>query len=269
MTSDYVVNLGLRHFHLWKKTKIEIKNPSSRFYPKTIAISRHPSHTIHTNLENDNVRTEEKDRMNATAIESDVKSAFVKELEKRCDSKRSCLGLELDTLIGVNPGLLDIKFDHAEYGEVTATEFLCCRELTSSCRDLLCELIGCGAKTTLKCYQESVEFYSYVECLLLSGYMPLDFNEKGDKFLDCMMQDHSYFKDDSEAQEDILRLLLGDVKPGDQFTFGVLSLSNIERLKDLPQLEAGVTHKESGAFDDILQEYVKNSDGHTTASVET
>jgi hypothetical protein len=206
--------------------------------------------------------------MNATAIEPDVKSAFVKELERL--SGDGYVGPKLDELIGANPGLLDIKFDHEQYREVTATEFLCC-ECTAGSRDLLESLIDRGAKTTLKCYQETVENDSFVECLLLSGYMPLDFSANGDKFLDCMTESFSYL-DEDEAQDNIvslLPLLLGDVKPGDQFCFGKLSLSHIERLKDLPQLEAGVTHKEGGAFDDILQEYIKNNDGYTRASVET
>lgn len=204
------------------------------------------------------MNTQEKNSL-IDPIDPAVKFSFVSELEKRCNDKKSSLGPKLDELIVDNPGLLEVKFDHKGYGDVTAAEFLCCHKLSASSRDLLYELISRGSKATLKCYQESIEYYNFIECLLLSGYMPIKFPGKDGKFLDCMMEDHSYLKDDSETIEDILRLLLRLAQPGDQFSFGEISESNIERLKQLPGLKAGVTHKKGGGFDDILQEYLKSN----------
>jgi len=204
------------------------------------------------------MNTQEKNSI-IDPIDPDVKFSFVSELEKRCNDKKRSLGPKLDELIVDNPGLLGVKFEHKGYGEVTAAEFLCCHEPSASSRDLLYELISRGSKATLKCYQESIEYYNFIECLLLSGYMPIYVPGQGGKFLDCMMEDHSYLKDDSETIEDILRLLLRLARPGDQYSFGEISEYNIERLKQLPELKAGVTHKKGGEFDDILRGYLESN----------
>lgn len=190
-------------------------------------------------------------------VEASVAETFLKELELRCDKKNNCLDQNLKDMIAKHPGLLNIKFQHREYGSVTATEFICCHRLNATCRDLLFELISNGAKATYKCYEEAIEYYNFIECLILSGYMPVDFID-GQKFLDRMMEDHSYMNDDKETNEDIMRLLLGHVKPGDQFSFGEITEYHIEKLKELPKLEEGVTHAKGGAFDDALRAYLSD-----------
>lgn len=188
-------------------------------------------------------------------VEEGIVKEFFNELENDCDKRRGVLGKKIEQLVKTHPALLEATYDHPEYGLVTATEFLCCHQLSTSSRDLLYELIQLGAKATTKCYKESLHFYNFVECLLITGYMPIDL-EGGEKFLDQMMDHHSYFKDDVETQEDILRLLLGLAEVGDQFCFGELTEANLKRLKQLPDLEPGVTHKQGGQFDDILQDYL-------------
>jgi hypothetical protein len=200
---------------------------------------------------------EENRGESAVSVDPSIASAFFTELERRCDKKIGRLGTNLENSIADHPALLCIKFQHKDYGQVTATEFICCHRLNTSCRDLLFDLISRGAKATYKCYEEAIEYYNFIECLLLSGYMPTDFRT-GKKFLDCMMEDHSYMKDDKETNEDILRLLLGQVKPGDQFSFGEVTEVHIENLKNLPKLNPGVTHAKGGSFDDALKEYLRD-----------
>jgi hypothetical protein len=195
--------------------------------------------------------------MDDEIVDASIAAAFFKELEQRCDTKLKDLGENLEEMIDKHPELLRTKFQHREYGKVTATEFICCHRLNTSCRDLLYELISRGAKATYKCYEEAIEYYNFIECLLLSGYMPVNFRD-GQKFLDCMMHNHSYMKDDKETNEDILRLLLGHVKAGDQFSFGEITEFHIKQLQELPKLEAGVTHANGGAFDDALKEYLRD-----------
>jgi hypothetical protein len=205
--------------------------------------------------ENNDVK--DRERNPVVAVDPSVASAFFTELERRCDKKVGRLGDNLENMIAEHPGLLSTKFQHKDYGQVTATEFICCHRLNSSCRDLLFDLISRGAKATYKCYEEAIEYYNFIECLLLSGYMPIEFRD-GKKFLDCMMEDHSYMKDDKETNEDIFRLLLGQVKSGDQFSFGEITELHIEYLRNLPKLKAGVTHVEGGDFDDALKEYLRD-----------
>lgn len=207
--------------------------------------------------ESNRTTSKNNERVNDGTLDPSIASAFFTELERRCDKKSRHLGDNLVNMIAEYPELLSIQFQHKEYGQVTATEFICCHRLNTSCRDLLFDLISHGAKATYKCYEEAIEYYNFIECLLLSGYMPIEFRA-GKKFLDCMMEDHSYMNDDKETNEDIFRLLLGQVKPGDQFSFGEITELHIENLKSLPQLNAGVTHKKGGAFDDALKEYLRD-----------
>jgi hypothetical protein len=89
---------------------------------------------------------------------------------------------------------------------------------------------------------------------MISGYMPLEYY--GKFFLDEMVDRMDEADEECEA---IIKLLSGNVKAGDNFSFGTIEATNVENLKDLPSLEPGVAYEEDGPFHEVLKDYLKQN----------
>jgi hypothetical protein len=84
---------------------------------------------------------------------------------------------EVTKMMSDLPKLLEARYDHENFGDLTAAEFICVLDLNAGSRDMLCDLMVLGAKATDDCYSSfslegpTSDFY---ECLkMISGYMPL------------------------------------------------------------------------------------------------
>jgi hypothetical protein len=169
---------------------------------------------------------------------------------------------ELTKMISDHPGLLEARYDHENFGEKTAAEFICALDLNAGSRDMLCDLMVLGAKATDDCYASvswdgpTSDFY---ECLMISGYMPLQWPSEGCRgkfFLDEMVDRMDVADEECEG---IIKLLSRNVKAGENCSFGDIEATNVENLKNLPSLVPGVAFEKDGPFHEVLKNYLKQN----------
>lgn len=160
------------------------------------------------------------------------------------------------------PDLLEVKCPEGvndDWEGMMLLECLCSStdQPRADVRDLMYDLVCQGAIATDKCY--SLVFDMGWDCidmdtmlvLVLSGYLPLKF--RGSFMLDEMIEGC----EEPDMIDEILRVLLGEVKAGDSLGCGEITEEIVEDFKNLPRLQVGVTHKAGGEFAQYLEEYEK------------
>ena len=160
------------------------------------------------------------------------------------------------------PDLLEVECPEGvneDWEGMTLWECLCSSadEPRPDVRDLMYDLVCQGAIATDKCYSlvfdmgwDSIDMDTLL-VLVLSGYLPLKF--RGAFMLDEMIEGC----EEPDMIDEILRVLLGEVKAGDSLGCGKINEEIVKDFKNLPKLEVGVTHKAGGDFAQYLEEYEK------------
>jgi hypothetical protein len=142
-------------------------------------------------------------------------------------------------------GVQDTSSDEFNEETYSAAEYLChITKRTAGTRDLLYDLVQLGAIVTQKCYEliaeEELET-NFAVVLLLSGVFPKDIS-----VWDNIEGEYE------DMAETIVQILSGKVKVDDHVGCGTITEADLQRLKNLPKLKAGVTHEKGGHFDQYL-----------------
>jgi len=152
-----------------------------------------------------------------------------------------------------------------EWEGMTLFECLCYSQEKGSggrpdARDLMYELVCRGAVATEECYASIAEVgWDHINMdlmlvLVISGQMSL--KSKYDYFtLDEWFEGCG----ESEDIDEILKVLLGEVKAGSWLGCGDITERVAANFEHLPKLEAGVTHEAGGDFAQYLSKYQTES----------
>ena len=175
---------------------------------------------------------------------------------------------DIEGTIDQYPGLMKATCPEGvndEWEGMTLFECLCYSQEAGSggkpdARDLMYELVCRGAVATEECYASIAEVgYDHINMdlmlvLVISGHLPLK-----SKYDDFTLDEWFQGCGDSEDIDEILKVLLGEVKAGSWLGCGDITERVAANFEHLPKLEAGVTHEAGGDFAQYLSKYQTES----------
>ena len=175
---------------------------------------------------------------------------------------------DIEDTIDQYPGLMKATCPEGvndEWEGMTLFECLCYSQEAGSggkpdARDLMYELVCRGAIATEECYASISEVgYDHINMdlmlvLVISGHLPLK-----SKYDDFTLDEWFQGCGDSEDIDEILKVLLGEVKAGSWLGCGDITERVAANFEHLPKLEAGVTHEAGGDFAQYLSKYQTES----------